>query len=124
MAKRRDLFDPTDPSRLQSEERLTEVAAILAAGMIRMREQRAVTVPKVRSCRNAGDVAEYPHSAPPKPRSCERVKSFLERTGKNLIRVSFVREERLVFLGAETHRSQISMLRFGYGIPVRLTDWG
>ncbi len=52
MAKRRDLFDPTDPARLEPEQRLTEVAAILAAGVIRMREQRAVTVPEVRPCRN------------------------------------------------------------------------
>jgi len=52
MATRRDLFDPTDPEGLQSEQRLSEVAAILAAGVIRMREQRAVTVSEVRPCRN------------------------------------------------------------------------
>ena len=40
MAKRRDLFDPTDPADLQPEQRLTEIAAILAAGVIRMRERR------------------------------------------------------------------------------------
>lgn len=52
MATRRNLFDPTDPVRLQPQQRLTEVAAILAAGVIRMREQQAVSVPKVRSFRN------------------------------------------------------------------------
>ena len=46
MAKRRDLFDPTDPANLQPEQRLTEVAAILAAGAIRMRARRAATVRK------------------------------------------------------------------------------
>lgn len=45
MAKRRDLFDPSDPVSLQAEQRVTEVAAILAAGVLRMRErQRAVAV--------------------------------------------------------------------------------
>lgn len=40
MTKRRDLFDPTDPDRFQPEQRVTEVAAILAAGVIRMRSRR------------------------------------------------------------------------------------
>ena len=61
MAKRRELFDPTDPDRLQPEQRLTEVAAILAAGVIRIREQRAVTVPKVRPCRNWGHNTTSPN---------------------------------------------------------------
>ena len=39
MAKRSDLFDPTDPDRLPVQ-RQTEVAAVLAAGVIRMREKR------------------------------------------------------------------------------------
>ena len=48
MATRRDLFDPTDPAGLRREQRLDEVAAILAAGVIRMREQRlAVAAPNV-----------------------------------------------------------------------------
>ena len=37
MTSRRHLFDPTDPSGLGPEQRLGEVAAILAAGVIRMR---------------------------------------------------------------------------------------
>lgn len=40
MATRRDPFDPTDPANLQPEQRQHEVAAILAAGVIRMREKR------------------------------------------------------------------------------------
>ena len=51
MTKRRDLFDPTDPARLQPEQRLTEVAVILAAGMIRMRQKRrVVAAPNDRAC--------------------------------------------------------------------------
>lgn len=41
MAKRRVLFDPTDPADLRPEHRLTEVGVILAAGVIRMREHGA-----------------------------------------------------------------------------------
>lgn len=52
MAKRRDLFDPSDPANLQPEQRLAEVAAILAAGVIHMRERRAATVRNVHPCRN------------------------------------------------------------------------
>ena len=49
MANRRDLFDPTDPNRMTPEQRLDEVAAILAAGVRRMRERRraAACVPKI-----------------------------------------------------------------------------
>ena len=70
MTKRRDLFDPTDPGHFQSEQRLTEVAAILAGGVIRMREQRAVTVPKVRPCgnriRSTGSPNRRPAACTPK----------------------------------------------------------
>jgi len=52
MTTRRALYDPTDPAGLQPEQRLHEVAAIVAAGVIRMRGQRAVSMPKVRPCRN------------------------------------------------------------------------
>ena len=52
MATRRDLFDPTDPDNLRPEQRLAEVAAILTAGVIRMRTRQAVSVPKVRLSRN------------------------------------------------------------------------
>ena len=61
MTKHRDLFDPTDPAGLQPEQHLVEVAAILAAGVIRMREQRAATVPKVRPCRNRVRRASSPN---------------------------------------------------------------
>ncbi len=61
MVKRRDPFDPTDPDRLQPEQRLTEVAAILAAGVIRMRERRAVAVPKARPCRNSASSPSQPN---------------------------------------------------------------
>lgn len=40
MATRRVLFDPTDPTSLQPEQRQRDVAAILAAGVIRMRVSR------------------------------------------------------------------------------------
>jgi hypothetical protein len=40
MATRRDLFDPTDPASLHLEQRQREVAAILAAGVIRIRLRR------------------------------------------------------------------------------------
>ena len=39
-AKRRDLSDPTDPVHATTEQQLAEVAAILAVGVIRMRERR------------------------------------------------------------------------------------
>lgn len=37
--------DPTDPANLTSSERLTEVAAILAAGIIRLRRRAALSAP-------------------------------------------------------------------------------
>ena len=55
MATRRDLFDPTDPADLAGpadaanlgpEQRLSEVAAILAAGLIHMRTERAAAPPR------------------------------------------------------------------------------
>ena len=52
MAKRRDLFDPTDPANLRPEQRTDEVAAILTAGVLRIREkQRAKAVSQLQSCR-------------------------------------------------------------------------
>ena len=42
LATHRDLFDPSDSEQLQSEQRLAEVSAIFAAGVIRMREKRGV----------------------------------------------------------------------------------
>lgn len=40
MATRRVLFDPADPIDLDPDQRLREVGAILAAGVIRMRIRR------------------------------------------------------------------------------------
>lgn len=40
MATPRERFDPTDPAGLHPEQRKREVAAILAAGVIRMRIRR------------------------------------------------------------------------------------
>lgn len=47
MAASRDLVDPTDPASLQPEQRRREVAAILAAGVMRMRHNRAVAPARV-----------------------------------------------------------------------------
>jgi hypothetical protein len=44
MATLRDLVDPTDPTDLQPEQRQREVAAILAAGVIRIRVKQAARV--------------------------------------------------------------------------------
>ena len=56
MAKRRDLLEPTDPDRLEPEQRLAEVAAILAAGVIRMRRwrQRATASPQLSNLPESG----------------------------------------------------------------------
>jgi len=52
MTTRRDLIDPTDPTDLRPEQRKREVAAILASGVIRMRErQQAVSVGNSRQFR-------------------------------------------------------------------------
>jgi len=48
MAMCRDLFDPTDPTDLQPEQRQREVAAILAAGLIRIREEQVRAGPPSR----------------------------------------------------------------------------
>jgi len=53
MTTRRGLHDPTDPTNMPASQRLAEVAAILAAGVIRMRAGRAVALPRVRRCRNS-----------------------------------------------------------------------
>ncbi len=49
MAKHRDVHDSTDPAELQPERRLTEVAAILARGILRMRELRraSASIPEI-----------------------------------------------------------------------------
>jgi hypothetical protein len=43
MATRRALFDPAGPADLHPEQRQREVAAILAAGVIRIRMRRGAT---------------------------------------------------------------------------------
>lgn len=71
MAKRRDLFDPTDPTRLEPGQRLAGVAAILAAGVIRMRQKRrAVAAPNVRTCPDGR--AAPSHRVAVRPRACRR----------------------------------------------------
>ena len=40
-------FDPTDPSYLTPDQRLDELAAILAAGVRRARELRPVSLPQI-----------------------------------------------------------------------------
>lgn len=52
MATRRHLFDPSDPEQLRPEERIAEVTTILAAGVLRLRERRVGSVPKVQPCWN------------------------------------------------------------------------
>jgi ribosomal protein L19E len=47
MATRRVLFDPADPADLQPDQRQREVAAILAAGVIRMREKRGAAPSRI-----------------------------------------------------------------------------
>ncbi len=57
MATRRVLFDPADPTNVETDHRQREVAAILAADVIRMLEKsRAARAPRAR----AGD---GPHHA-------------------------------------------------------------
>lgn len=46
MARRCDLFDPADPASLHPEQPQREVAAILAAGVIRMRVRRGTASSK------------------------------------------------------------------------------
>ena len=51
MATRRDLLDPTDPARMSPEQRLSEVAAIVAAGVVREPEWRLCAGPQTISDR-------------------------------------------------------------------------
>jgi hypothetical protein len=41
-----DSFDPTDPDLLTPEQRLAEIAAILAAGVLRLRHRSAIPTPQ------------------------------------------------------------------------------
>jgi hypothetical protein len=56
MTKRRDLFDPSNPKQLLPEQRLAEVTAILAAGVIRMRGQGRSPCPRS-GCAGIGSAA-------------------------------------------------------------------
>ncbi len=58
MAKRFDLFDPTDFAHMTPQNRLGEVAAVLAAGVLRMREQprrRAIASPQLSDFSESGE---------------------------------------------------------------------
>ncbi len=45
MTKRRDVHDPTDPAAFRPEQRLSEVAAIVARGVLRLRDHRRANIP-------------------------------------------------------------------------------
>jgi hypothetical protein len=47
MATRHNLFDARDPADLQPEQRQRELAAILAAGVIRMRTKRGAAAARI-----------------------------------------------------------------------------
>jgi hypothetical protein len=38
-------FDPTDPDQMSADERVAEVAAILAVGVLRLRRRHALSLP-------------------------------------------------------------------------------
>ena len=42
---RTTVFDPTDPAHMTAEERVEELAAILAAGILRLRMRSALPTP-------------------------------------------------------------------------------
>ncbi len=51
--------DPTDPANMSPQERLAEVAAILAEGLLRLHRRAAISAPKIPSdsdqnCLDAG----------------------------------------------------------------------
>ena len=73
MARRRDPFNPTDPVHLTSGQRLAEVAAILAADLLRpCLRQRAATGTNVRPCHTRNYCAEDTE-APPGSRPYHRL---------------------------------------------------
>lgn len=65
MAVRRELLDPTDPASVPPTDRVTEVAAILAAGVIRLRAERTSALPRFRSRRNSAGHGGAGTSKPP-----------------------------------------------------------
>ena len=42
-------FDPTDPDSMTSEQRLAEIAQILAAGILRLHQRAALPAPEIPS---------------------------------------------------------------------------
>jgi hypothetical protein len=83
MATRRDLFDPSDPEQLRPEQRLAEIAAILAAGVIRMRQRGAVGVHKVRLCRKW-----IRGTGSPRRRKAARMSQIPSDSGENRLELS------------------------------------
>ena len=69
MAQRSDLFDPTDPAHMTPQKRLAEVAAVLAAGVLRMRERRrkrAIASPQLSDSSESGKTRlELSHRSSP-----------------------------------------------------------
>ena len=58
MAEPSDLFDPTDPAHMTPQTGLGEVAAVLAAGVLRMRERRrkrAIASPQLSDFSESGE---------------------------------------------------------------------
>ncbi len=54
MTARRAILDPTDPADIGAVQRMRETTAILAAGVVRLRERHPVSQHQVRSCLNYG----------------------------------------------------------------------
>lgn len=83
MAMRRDLLDPTIPANLQPEQRQREVAAILAAGVIRMRQngrgRPRPIAPRARTC-------DAPHSVAPVAPAC--MSQILPESGETRLELS------------------------------------
>ena len=66
MATRRIIIDPSHPAAMTPEQRRTELATILAAGVIRHVEQRHLAA--VPMSKNAADSGETRLEVPPDPR--------------------------------------------------------
>lgn len=66
MATRRITIDPSHPATMTPEQRRAELAAILAAGVIRLFEQRHLAV--VPMSKNAADSGETRLEVPSDPR--------------------------------------------------------
>lgn len=66
MASRRIIIDPSDPAAMTPEQRRTELASILAAGVIRHVEQQHLAA--VPMSKNAADSGKTRLEVPPDPR--------------------------------------------------------